>query len=1102
MRIRRKFNTILILTGIVPLLIAIFITHFEGISQRKEIIGKTFQQLSEKARDSMTMMLKEDIESIQQLSVLPNAIVFLETASIESNEKSRMDSTAIEKKWEKLTEKDPSLKQLLENELAMTLKAFKTVEESFGEILVTDDSGRLVASTNKTSDYWQADEEWWQKAYNKGKGQKYIGKFGYDQSAKVYSLDICIPVFSNDKSHKIVGIIKGVLDIPKFFDALDNIDPGEGGKVVLLSDTGKMIVSRNMVPVKEKIDPTMIPKPEMGNSGWFLMAGNDNPSMLVGFARISLNSAGVAFNTPWSVLAYQPVSYAFAPVRDMIWMVSIPGIGLILLIFVLGLYIAQKVFISPLRQLTYMAKRMSDSDLHQEVQIDTKDEIGELAKSFNQMASNLEKRASLDNVALNMLSNLKLQDVLNIVVETLKNTFNASFARVWLIGDDDLCSLVPPSNERTDCIHADICQNKEKCLHLKVTVGGYAKDEEYLRIPIGALRVGRIAEERKPSMTNDLASDEHIHNLEWLQSEGLVSFAGYPLLIGNELLGVIAIFSQRPISSEEFKMLGSFANRTSMAIQNATLHSEITELNLNLEQNVKNRTQELELANTKLKKADRMKSEFLANMSHELRTPLNAIIGFAEILRDGICGVLNEDQKSAVLDIHESGKHLLQMINDILDLSKVEAGRMELQLEEFPISKAMNEIHSIVRDMANKKGLNLQFFIPDDLPDILADQVKFKQIMYNLLSNAIKFTHQGGITVIAECKDKKFTISVTDTGIGIAPKDHEVIFDEFKQLDSSQSRQYEGTGLGLALTKKIVDMHGGRIWVESEGIGLGSKFIFTIPGIGSTEHTQSETLIHEMQSASKKKKGKTILVVEDNAPAAQLICIYLTEAGYDTVVINDGEEVIRKAREIKPFAITLDIMLPKKDGWQVMQELKNFTDTADIPIIIVSIIDDQNLGFSMGAAGYLVKPIDKEQFLSILDKIDLTPKQKPKVLIIDDKPEDVRLIESTIISEGFDVLTAFDGVDGINQAVNNKPDLIILDLLMPGMSGFDVVKSLQENTEASKIPVIIITMKELTSEDRERLNSKVKSIVQKGEDARLHLLEAIRNIERFQKAGV
>jgi len=1092
MGIRRKLNVTLILTGIVPLLIAIFITHFVGISQRKEIIGKTFQQLSENARDSIAMMLKEDVESIRHIAVLPSTIVFLETAFPRSGKNDVSDALALDKKWGKLTEKDPLLKQLLENELAMTLKAFKTVEGSFGEIFVTDKIGRLVASTNKTTDYWQADEDWWQKSYNKGKGQIFLSKFGYDQSSRVYSVDICIPVYSN-KDHKLVGIIKGVLDVSHLFNAIENINVGEDGKVALLSDTGKMFVSKDMVPLKGKTDQDMIPKADMGNSGWFLTSGNEKPSMLVGFARLSVKQVDVRFINSWSVITFQQASNAFAPVQRMILLVTLPGIGLIILIFLLGLYIAQAVFISPLRQLTQMAKRMSSSDLKQKVQVKSKDEIGELAESFNQMASNLEKRTSLDNVALNMLSNFKLADVLNIVVDALRATFDASFARVWLVGDGDLCS---------DCIHADICPNKEKCLHLKVTVGIYAKDDEYLRIPIGALRVGRIAEERKPSMTNDLASDEYVHNLEWLQGEGLTSFAGYPLLIGDELQGVIALFSRRPISSEEFRMLGSFANRTAMAVQNAKLHSEITELNLNLEQKVSDRTQELELANAKLKKADRMKSEFLANMSHELRTPLNAIIGFAEIMRDGVCGELNENQKSAIIDIHESGKHLLQMINDILDLSKVEAGRLELQLEGFPLVKAMDEVHSIVRDMVNKKGLNLQFNIPDDLPDAYADQVKFKQIMYNLLSNAIKFTPQGNITVNAECDDKEFIISVTDTGIGIDLKDQEVIFEKFKQLDSSQSRQYDGTGLGLALTKKLVELHEGRIWVESEGLGLGSKFIFTIPRISVSEHTHKEILIHEVIQSKSGKKGKKILVVEDNPQAAQLLLIYLTDAGYDTVVATDGEDAINKVKEIKPFAITLDIMLPKKDGWQVMQELRNLPDTRDIPIIIVSIIDDQDLGFSMGAVGYLIKPLDREQLLNILDKIELASKQKPKVLIIDDNTEDSRLIESILVNEGFGVLKAYDGVDGIDQTVKEKPDLIILDLLMPGVSGFDVVKSLQEHPEARTIPIIISTMKELTPEDREQLNSKVKSIVQKGEDAKIHLLEAIRNIERFRKAGV
>jgi signal transduction histidine kinase/HAMP domain-containing protein len=967
MGIRYKLIITLVLTGIVPLLIAIAITHYVGISQRKEIIGNTFQQLSEKACDSINTMLTEDIKSVKQLSVLPATITFLEAESLKSNKKDKSEITKIEKQWEKRTEKDELLKQVLENELSKTLKAFGNVEGSFGEILATEKTGRLVASTDKNSDYWQADEDWWQKTYNKGKGRLFLSNFGYDKSAKVYVLSICVPVFSSD--NKVIGIIRGVLNVSHFFDAIENINIGEGGKVALLSNSGKMLVSRNMVPVSDGTEQYMVPRSELGNSGWFLVSGDNRPGILVGFARISISKSEFHLKIPWSVIVYQPSRNAYAPVRKLILLVSLPGSGLIVIFYLLGLYIARKAFISPLRQLIFMSKRMTDSNLKQNVEIKSKDEIGELAQSFNEMSSNLAKRSSLDNVALNMLSNLKLPDVLNIVVETLKTTFDAAFARVWLVDVGDLCS---------DCIHVEICPNKEKCLHLKVTVGSYAKDEDYLRVPINVMKVGRVAGERKPALVNDLASDEHIHNQDWLKNDGIVAFAGYPLIIGDDLLGVLALFSKRPISNEEFKMFGAFANRTTMAIQNAKLHSKITELNQNLERKVLERTHELEVTNVKLKKADRMKSEFLANMSHELRTPLNAVIGFAEILRDGICGELNENQKSAVIDIYESGKHLLQMINDILDLSKVEAGRMELQLEEFSLKTALDEVQSIVKDMANKKKLNMQVFIPDDIPYLCADQIKFKQIMYNLLSNAIKFTVEGGITIDAEYDDEKFTVSVQDTGIGIDSKDHEVIFDEFRQLDSSQSRQYEGTGLGLALTKRLVGLHSGKIWVESEGLGHGSKFSFTIPQIIGIQEQKitDENYNHEpiYIPIGKPTKGKKILVVEDNEHAAQLLCIYLTEAGYDAEIAVDGEEAIAKAKEIKPFAITLDIMLPKKDGWQIMQDLKSFPDTRHIPIIIVSIVDDESLGFSLGAVGYLVKPLDKEQLIGILEKLELAAK--------------------------------------------------------------------------------------------------------------------------------
>jgi len=855
------------------------------------------------------------------------------------------------------------------------------------------------------------------------------------------------------------------------------------------------LIAKDLPPLQEELPPGVSPSTSLGNSGWRLAETPDGTDLLVGFARIELKEIG--FSTPWLVIVYQELTYAYAPVRKLIWYISLPGVGLILIFFFLGFSITTGTIASPLRVLTQTVRRVASGDLTKQAQIRSNDEIGDLAESFNQMLSNLQKRTSLDDVSLNMLSHLELRDVLNVSMGTLKASFDAAFARIWLIGDGDLCD---------DCIHAGICENKGQCLHLKVTVGMYARDDEYLRVPLGGIKVGRIAETRKPFMTNDLANDSQIHNYQWLRNRLIVSFAGYPLLIGDELLGVLALFSTNPLSKEDFTILGSFANRTAMAIQNARLHTEIMELNLGLERKVEDRTQELEQANIKLRKADQLKSEFLANMSHELRTPLNAIIGFAEILRDGLCGKLNEEQMASVLDIHESGKHLLQMINDILDLSKVEAGKMELRLEEFLLSEAIDNVLSIVRDMFNRKRLNLQVSVQDNIPYINADQVKFKQIMYNLLSNAVKFTPENGsVTINASFDKDKFLVSVEDTGIGIAPENHETIFDEFRQLDSSRSRKYEGTGLGLALTRRLVELHGGSIWVESEGLGKGAKFFFTLPVRKSGAELQQEIqeILEKLPAniqSTEHSAEKTILVVEDNPQAAQLLCIYLTEAGYGAIVATDGDEAVKMAREMKPFAITLDIMLPKKDGWQVMQELKGFPDTGNIPIIIISIVDDQSLGFNMGAVGYLVKPINKEQLVYALKKLEPTDRADepvPRILIVDDKPEDLKLLETILNSAGFHVSKALDGAEGIARAIDEHPDLIILDLLMPGVSGFDVVKSLREHPQARDIPIIICTAKELTTEDRETLNSKVKSIVQKGEDAKEHLLDAMRKIEKF-----
>ena len=544
-----------------------------------------------------------------------------------------------------------------------------------------------------------------------------------------------------------------------------------------------------------------------------------------------------------------------------------------------------------------------------------------------------------------------------------------------------------------------------------------------------------------------------------------------------------------------------------MSFQLLTRTQELQEAKENLEDEVAQRTAELQQANEALEKASELKSEFLANMSHELRTPLNSIIGFAEVLRDGLSGELNPEQMECILDIHSSGKHLLDMINDVLDLSKIEAGKMELYCEEFSIPAALDGILSIVRDMANKKKLALQINTPDDLPDIYADPVKFKQIMYNLLSNAIKFTPDDGTVIIDTALEKdKFLVSVTDTGIGISPEDQLHLFDQFKQVDSSYARQYEGTGLGLALTKRLVEMHGGEIWVESE-LGKGSKFSFTLPArTPITFFSQENPLVNlefteppEIESAEDKSR-KTVLIAEDNLQAAQLLTIYLIEAGYNVVVARDGESAIKKAREVKPFAITLDVMLPKKDGWQVLQELKNFAETKNIPVIIVSIVDESDIGFSLGAVGYLVKPVDKNQLLQTLTKLDLPAKANGvplRILVVDDQPEDVRLIRTILSNEGFEVLESLSGSEGIDKAISEKPDLIILDLLMPDVSGFDVVEQIRQSTEAREIPIIICSAKDISSEEREILRGKIQSVVQKGDIAKSELLAAIKRIEEL-----
>jgi signal transduction histidine kinase/CheY-like chemotaxis protein len=507
---------------------------------------------------------------------------------------------------------------------------------------------------------------------------------------------------------------------------------------------------------------------------------------------------------------------------------------------------------------------------------------------------------------------------------------------------------------------------------------------------------------------------------------------------------------------------------------------------------------ELEDTNRQLEAASRHKSQFLANMSHELRTPLNSIIGFSEILLDESWGELSAAERREFLsNILSSGRHLLRLINDILDLSKIEAGRVELRPERFSVAAVIEDVLATVRPLASKKQMTLDVEIDPTLTALVADTGKVKQILYNLLSNAIKFTPDEGRTGLRALRDaQEARFAVWDTGIGITPQDQTRIFEEFQQVETTTARQYEGTGLGLALAKKFVELQGGRIWVESEA-GRGSTFTFTLP------LPESASALGAAPSGPEPLDRPLVLIVEDDAKTRELLRFCLSREGFRIEEASDGEEAMRKAQALYPALVTLDVVLPKKDGWEVLRELKEDPCTRDIPVIIVSIVDEPAQGFSLGASEYLLKPLDRDDFLNRLRRYSFpsnrasTPVQ---ILIIDDDPLAVETLAGMLESEGFSVSKAYGGRQGLELAMARPPDLIVVDLLMPDVSGFEVVQRLKEHPQTKETPVFIVTVKDLTSQDKQRLNNLASAVMRKGAFARDEFLQEVAKLIRLKAA--
>jgi PAS domain S-box-containing protein len=575
----------------------------------------------------------------------------------------------------------------------------------------------------------------------------------------------------------------------------------------------------------------------------------------------------------------------------------------------------------------------------------------------------------------------------------------------------------------------------------------------------------------------------------------LKTLISLPLLVQNELQGVLEVLSPKvdKYVDEELKMLSIIANELSIGMSRKRLMDEITIKNIELE-NEKKRTDD---ANETLKR-------FLATFSHELRAPLNAIVGFSEILTNDL-SILPEAKVSDFMkNIHESGKHLQGLINDILDLSKIEAGKMELHVEAYPISYFTESVTRVMQSLLQQKHAELQFDIAPEIDQLVVDQTRFKQILVNLVSNAIKYSNiSGTVTVSMRRFVNEIEVAVIDQGMGIKPEDLPKLFHAFQQGKNAHGSR-EGTGLGLVITKRLVELHGGQITVDSEW-GKGTTFRFRIPMVVAGEVVESADqllrVVGDQQITTKEGEKPLILIIEDNPQASQLIQMYLQEAGYRTDVARDGAEGIEKAKRLKPQIITLDMIMPIKDGWQVLKELKRHPICKDIPIIIISITDEKKLGFSMGAIDYFVKPVNRDDLIKAIQKVPLRSaknKDHPKVLIIDDDKTAAELIQVILESEGYEVIKSMHGKEGVRLAASEKPDLIILDLIMPDISGFNVAYQLKQQQSTRNVPIIILTSMEIDEETREQMQGFISTIMSKSRFTKKDLLREITTIEKMR----
>ena len=598
---------------------------------------------------------------------------------------------------------------------------------------------------------------------------------------------------------------------------------------------------------------------------------------------------------------------------------------------------------------------------------------------------------------------------------------------------------------------------------------GAVKDRH---IRLGETMVSQAALQRKPMQLADAQHDNSSLVLDVIQRAGFRALLTVPLLGTDRIVGALVVRRKQPgeFPQRIIDLLQTFGAQSVLAIQNARLFHELED-----------KSRELEVAS-------KHKSQFLASMSHELRTPLNAIIGLTEMMVTNAARFGTEKAQEPLQRVNRAGTHLLGLINQVLDLSKIEAGKLELSPETVNLAPLLDDVIGTARQLAEQNKNRLILEAHENLGQVTVDPMRLRQILLNLLSNACKFTSQGEVKLrVRKVADGRNWVefAVSDTGIGMTPEQQAKLFEEFTQADSSTARRYGGTGLGLAITRKLARMMGGDVTVASEP-GKGSVFSVRLPA-GADHAARAAT------NGGRAPSSDCVLVIDDDAVARDLIADHLKAEGFSVTTAAGGLEGLKLAKELRPIAITLDVMMPDLDGWSVLAALRQDPELAEIPVIMITIMDEHRRGVALGAAGYLTKPIDRDRLTRLIGRFR-APARPTRVLLVEDDAAQRERLRGWLDGDQWKVQEAGNGREALAVLKDAKPDVILLDLMMPEMDGFAVVAALQKEPRWSDIPVVVVTARDLDAKDRERLNSGVQSVLVKETFRPADLVERIRRL--------